>query len=60
MNETPSANEPLLTCSICMKEIPESVAHSAEGEDYVLHFCGATCFEKWEKQTQSDDKQTEK
>lgn len=41
---------PTLPCEMCMKEIPESVAQSYEGPDYVLYFCGNDCFDKWEHQ----------
>ena len=43
----PTTEEPALSCEVCLKEIPESVAQSLEGEDYVHHFCGSDCFEKW-------------
>lgn len=38
----------LLPCAVCQKEIPKSVALSAEDQDYVLYFCGLECFESWE------------
>jgi hypothetical protein len=44
----------IVACEVCLKEIPESVAKSMEGEDYIHHFCGLECFEKWK-----DDKQFE-
>jgi hypothetical protein len=28
-------------------EIPKSEAISEEASDYVAHFCGLECFEKW-------------
>jgi hypothetical protein len=37
----------MVACEVCLKEIPESVAQSMEGEDYVHHFCGLECFERW-------------
>lgn len=41
--------EGMLSCEVCMKEIPASTAKSCEAEDYVHYFCGAECFEKWRK-----------
>jgi hypothetical protein len=41
--------ETRVACAVCLKEIPHSVAHSHEGPDYVLHFCGDTCFVKWQE-----------
>ena len=41
-----------ISCEICMKEIPVSEAKSSEASDYVYHFCGLECYEKWKKQEQ--------
>lgn len=37
----------VISCEICLSEIPESVIHSAEGPDYVHHFCGLECLHVW-------------
>ena len=42
-----------VSCDICMKEIPIDEANSFEAVDYVVHFCGLECFEKWKKKKQS-------
>jgi hypothetical protein len=56
-SQTP-AEQPPLTCSLCMKEMPHDLAHSVEGPDYVRHFCGLECYRKWqERQTAEDQKQ---
>ena len=48
MAEKTIPNEPeLVACEICLKEIPESAALNQEGHDYVHHFCGLDCLEKW-------------
>jgi len=39
-----------VACEICMKEIPSSAAHTMEAEDYVYHFCGIDCYDKWKHQ----------
>jgi hypothetical protein len=39
--------EPVVSCEVCLKEIPRSVAQKRESEDYVLYFCGLDCYEKW-------------
>lgn len=36
-----------VACDVCLKEIPRSVAASAEGADYTYYFCGQRCYEKW-------------
>lgn len=44
----PNPEEPeQLACEICLTEIPKNLGHSAEGEEYVHHFCGIECLEKW-------------
>jgi len=48
--------EELVACKVCLKEIPRSVASSLEGSDYVLYFCGDTCFVEWQKDKTEDDK----
>ena len=45
----------LVACEICLKEIPVSEASSCEASDYVVHFCGLDCYEKWRKQDVNDD-----
>jgi len=37
-------------CSTCMKEIPLSEAIVPEATDYVVNFCGLTCYDKWKSQ----------
>ncbi|HEX4950827.1 MAG TPA: DUF3330 domain-containing protein [Blastocatellia bacterium] len=41
MSTTPMTEE-LVSCEICLKEIPVSEAISAEGADYFLYFCGTS------------------
>lgn len=54
MTKRPEKSEEiLLTCKVCMKEIPKSVAKSLEGHDYVYYFCGSDCFSKWQKKNNS-------
>ena len=48
--------EEILPCDVCLKEIPKSEAKVAEAEDYVRHFCGLECFEKWEEQAKKVNK----
>ena len=49
MPEKMTPTEPeLIACEICLKEIPIDEARIAEGSDYVVHFCGLECFEKWQ------------
>lgn len=52
------SDDELVSCKICLKEIPKSEAKMNEAVDYVYHFCGLECFEKW--QNQDTDKKEEK
>lgn len=38
----------IVSCELCLTEIPASVAQSYEGPDYVHHFCGLECLGKWQ------------
>lgn len=59
---TPVRPEPVparVACEICMREIPASVAHSHEGTDYVLYFCGNDCFDVWRHADETTDAEQE-
>jgi hypothetical protein len=46
-----TAVEPVhVACTICMKEVPISEAVIPEATDYVTHFCGVECYDKWRRQ----------
>lgn len=48
MGETSEVIAPeTVACQICMKEIPKSVAESAEAVEYVYYFCGPECYTEW-------------
>lgn len=36
-----------VSCDICLDEIPQSVAHSQEADEYAQHYCGLECYEQW-------------
>ena len=44
---------PTIHCDVCMKEIPETEAHNAEAQDYVMNFCGLECYDQWRKKAAS-------
>ncbi len=35
----------VLSCEVCLAEIPASVAASMEGNEYIQHYCGLDCLE---------------
>ncbi len=45
-NAKPVAVEQV-ACDVCMKEVPLSQATVPESQDYVAHFCGLDCYQKW-------------
>jgi len=40
----------VISCEICLKEIPRDLAQSQEGVDYVHYFCGIDCYARWKEQ----------
>ncbi len=41
-----------ISCDVCLKEIPPSVAKSLEGSELMVNFCGIECHDKWIHQEQ--------
>ena len=39
-----------LACSVCERGIPLSTALWRESSDYVAHFCGLECYDRWRSQ----------
>lgn len=59
---TPSSAGPLaadktgrkhLACETCLHDIPADSVKVTDTQDYVHHFCGLDCLEKWQKQAQT-------
>jgi hypothetical protein len=40
----------VVSCEICLQEIPADAVKQADAQDYVHHFCGLACLEVWQKQ----------
>lgn len=55
MAESMNTLEQLVSCEVCLKEIPVSEARSAEAADYVVHFCGIECYVQWKEQEARGD-----
>tara|TARA_R110002049_G_scaffold267587_1_gene443983 strand:- start:459 stop:695 length:237 start_codon:yes stop_codon:yes gene_type:complete len=45
-----------LSCAVCLTEIPPDAVNVIDAQDYVHHFCGLGCFEKWQKQAESSQR----
>jgi YHS domain-containing protein len=49
-----------VSCQVCRREVPRSLAQSREGSDYLYYFCGAECVEEWQQQEKSAEQAREK
>ncbi len=54
MNDVNELEKEHVQCNVCLKEIPASEAQSAEASDYIAHFCGLDCFDKWTKKAEQE------
>jgi len=45
-----SPHDELVSCEVCMAEIPVSEAKSEEATDYVVYFFGLDCYAAWKEQ----------
>ncbi|MCK4742427.1 MAG: DUF3330 domain-containing protein [Sulfuriflexus sp.] len=43
-----------VSCEVCLKEVPASEARIEEASDYVRHFCGMECYNKWRHLAEKD------
>lgn len=53
-NDKPVEVERVL-CKVCLTEIPITEAIVPEATDYVAHFCGLDCYEKWKNQSKKPE-----
>jgi len=37
----------LVACTVCRHEVPVDESINAEATDYVAHFCGLECYQRW-------------
>lgn len=40
----------VVSCAVCLQEIPADAVRLTDAQDYVHHFCGLDCLEIWQKQ----------
>ncbi|HLS55841.1 MAG TPA: DUF3330 domain-containing protein [Zeimonas sp.] len=52
----PVPGDERVACAVCLKEIPRSEATVAEAADYVAHFCGLDCYDKWQAKGKAQDR----
>jgi len=56
---TNSSEVEKIPCDVCRKEVPLSEAMIPEAEEYVAHFCGLECYEKWKQESTEAGKKDE-
>lgn len=39
----------VLSCEVCLKEIPGDAVKLTDAQDYVHYFCGLECLEIWQE-----------
>lgn len=45
--EQPQEEVSQLDCELCLQEIPVSEDRSDEVREYVAHYCGIECYQRW-------------
>jgi len=45
----------LVSCEVCLKEIPKSEATVPEAVDYFVYFCAPDCYQKWNHRRALDE-----
>lgn len=50
---TMNVNEPTTSCCVCCKEIPLDAAFTPEGAEYVEHFCGLECYQRFQARSKA-------
>jgi hypothetical protein len=55
-----SVETALVSCEVCLKDVPITEATIPEAVDYVVYFCGLDCFEKWKSQGGNPPRPVEK
>jgi hypothetical protein len=41
----------VLSCEVCLKEIPADSVKLADAQEYIHHFCGLDCLSVWQKRS---------
>ena len=49
------ADEPVMSCEVCLKEIPTDSGEYLETDEYVQHFCGIECYNQWKNRGKQEN-----
>ena len=55
-----NAISPTPNCCVCCKEIPLDAAFTPEGAEYVEHFCGLECYQRFQARAKADERESER
>lgn len=47
-DNTMNVNQPTTSCCVCCRDIPLDAAFTPEGAEYVEHFCGLECYQRFQ------------
>ena len=50
-SDVQSENSVIVSCDVCLEQIPFSEARMEEASDYVLYFCGLDCYKIWRERS---------
>jgi hypothetical protein len=39
----------MVSCEVCLREVPFDQSSVVEVEDYVMYFCGLECYQAWRR-----------
>lgn len=48
----------VISCAVCLKEVPADAVRLTDAQDYVHYFCGLDCLEAWQKQAELSSRQS--
>lgn len=47
----------VVSCAVCLKEVPADSVRLTDAQDYVHYFCGLDCLDAWQKQAALSSRQ---
>lgn len=50
----------IVDCCVCCKEIPLDAAFTPEGAEYVEHFCGLECYQRFQARAWGCEREPER
>ena len=45
----------MASCDECLKQLPRTAMVRMDMKEYIQHFCGKDCLEKWQKRRERSD-----